>query len=270
MPTAVFSRDSSAENAEPAQEALPELKIIELPQTVTHDYLVDLIDQPAWKAILMAIVRQEKMDPWNIDIIMLADKYLEKIGTLEKANLRVPANAMLASAILLKTKSKTLRLTTLDELEKEDAQKELSAEERALLAAQIPELRGTRGMREGKVTLDELVKTIETMLTKSRSKNSFAKKMSGEVEFILPFAGMDIEKRMEDVFKLVQQKADSQGMVLFSQLVNGHQESGEVINVFIPLLFLANNGRLNLWQEEFWQEIFIRYTQNEPKKDSLQ
>lgn len=248
----------------PSLEELPELKTIEIPEDISHDYLVDLIDQPAWKTILLTIVKQEKMDPWNIDLIVLADKYLEKIYTLEKANLRIPANAMLASAILLKTKSKTLHITTLEDLEKAEAKKELTPEERALLAAGIPELRGTRSMREGKVTLDELVKTIETMLSKSRGKNSFAKQLK-EVEFVLPFAGMDIEKRMEEVMQLVQQRADSQGMVLFSQLLNGNRTPNEVINVFVPLLFLANNGQLALWQEEFWQEIFIRYKQNGTK-----
>ncbi len=248
-------------------EELPELKTIELPETVSHEYLVDLIDQPAWKTILLTIVRQEKMDPWNIDIILLADKYLEKIYALEKANLRIPANAMLASAILLKTKSKTLHITTLEDLEKAEAKKELTPEERALLAAGIPELRGTRSMREGKVTLDELVKRIETMLSKSRGKNSFAKQLK-EVEFVLPFAGMNIEKRMEEVMQLVRQRADSQGMVLFSQLMNGNKNPNEVINVFIPILFLANNGQLAIWQEEFWQEIFIWYTIQDTKKDS--
>lgn len=246
------------------EETVPELKTIELPDEVSHEYLVDLIEQPAWKAILMAIVRQEKMDPWNIDLVLLADRYLEKISALEKANLRVPANAMLASAILLKTKSKTLRITTLEDLEKEDEKKGLSPEERALLMRGIPELKGTRSLREGKVTLDELVKTIETMLTKSRSKNQFAKQLQ-EIQFVLPFSEMDIEKRMVEVLELVQQKMDSQGLALFSQLLPQKATPNETINVFVPLLFLANKGQLNVWQEEFWEEIFIRYTKNEQK-----
>jgi segregation and condensation protein A len=247
----------------PSLEELPELKTVELPETVSHEYLVDLIDQPAWKTILLTIVRQEKMDPWNIDLILLADKYLDKINSLEKANLRVPANAMLASAILLKTKSKTLHITTLEELEKAEAKKELTPEERALLAVGIPELRGTRSMREGKVTLDELVKNIESMLSKSRNKNSFAKQLQ-EIQFVIPFSGMDIEKKMEEVMQLVQRRADSQGMVLFSQLMNGNRTPNEVINVFIPILFLANKGQLSIWQEEFWEEIFVQL--NKPKE----
>lgn len=252
--------DSDSETEEP----MPELKTIDLPDEISHDYLVDLIEQPAWKAILMAIVRQEKMDPWNIDLVLLADRYLDKINALEKANLRVPANAMLASAILLKTKSKTLRITTLEDLEKEDEKKGLTPEERALLMRGIPELKGTRSMREGKVTLDELVKTIETMLTKSRSKNQFAKQFQ-EIQFVLPFSEMDIEKRMVEVLELVQQKMDSQGLALFSQLLPHKATPNETINVFVPLLFLANKNQLSIWQDEFWGEIFISIAKTNEK-----
>ncbi|MBU0635633.1 segregation/condensation protein A [Candidatus Micrarchaeota archaeon] len=251
-----FSSPKSKSVAD-SEQALPDLKTVELPETVSHEYLVDLIDQPAWKTILLTIVKQEKMDPWDIDIILLADKYLEKIGALEQANLRVPANAMLASAILLKTKSKSLRITTLDDLEKAEAKRELSPEERALLERGIPELRSMRGIREGKVTLDELVNTIEVMLNKSSAKTSLSKKFE-EIRFTLPFAEMNIETKMKDVLALVHEKMDSQGMVLFSQLANGKQGANEILNIFIPLLFLANNNKLSVWQEEFWEEIFVK------------
>ena len=217
--------------------------------------LVDLIDQPAWKTILLELVRSEKMDPWNIDICALADKYLQKINSLERANLRVPANAILASAILLKTKSKALKLSSLEEVEGQ-VLSELTAEERRLLEASIPELRGMRQARESRLTLDELVQSIEVILNKSKSKNRFDK-MFEEIKFAVPYNDFNIEEKMLEVLELVQQRCDSQGIVLFSQLINGNKAPVSVIQTFIPLLFLANKGKVNLWQEEFWQEIFI-------------
>ncbi len=230
---------------------------VTLPETVDHHYLVDLIDQPAWKTILLEIVRQEKMDPWDIDVGHLADRYLAKINALSQANLRVPANAMLACAILLKHKAKSLRLTSIeDELESE-MQKGLTPEERALLVSQIPELRNARPMREGKVTLDELVQTIEVLLHKSQSTGKLYRNLVPP-NFVVPFSEIDIEQKMNEVLALIRQKADSQGLVLFSHLANGAVTSNEIINLFIPLLFLANNGQVGLWQDEFWGEIFIR------------
>src|SRR3989338_3336399 len=237
-----------------------------LPEEVTHEYLVDLIDQPAWKTILLDIVKAEKMDPWNIDVIRLADLYLSKINLLERSNLRVPANAILATAILLKHKAKTLRLTSLEELEDELKEKELLPEERALLAAQIPELRGTRMMREGPVTLDSLVQTIETMLAKSSTQSRFAKKLE-ELRFVMPDPSFNIEEKMADVLNKIKARADSQGLVLFSQLTAEHKNDPiEVVNNFIPLLFLANRNQIMIWQEQFWEDIFIRWNKNQQEK----
>ncbi|MEK6820785.1 MAG: hypothetical protein AABY11_00095, partial [archaeon] len=41
-------------------------------QLTSSDDLVGLIDQPAWKTILISLVKNEKMDPWNIDVKDLA------------------------------------------------------------------------------------------------------------------------------------------------------------------------------------------------------
>ncbi len=265
-------RVDSSDSSEPVPEPVSSDEIREdsigyvLPDEVTHDYLVDLIDQPAWKTILLDIVKAEKMDPWNIDVIQLADAYLSKINLLEKSNLRVPANAILASAILLKHKAKSLRLTSLDEVEAELKEKELTPEERALLASQIPELRGTRMMREGRVTLDSLVQTIETMLAKSSTQSRFAKKLE-ELRFVMPDASFNIEEKMSDVMKRIESRADSQGLVLFSQLVVEHKSDPiEIVNTFLPLLFLANRNKISIWQEQFWEDIFIRWNKNEQEK----
>jgi chromatin segregation and condensation protein Rec8/ScpA/Scc1 (kleisin family) len=133
---------------------------------------------------------------------------------------------------------------------------ELSEEERRLLEASIPELRGQRQVRESRLTLDELVQSIETILSKSKSRNRFDK-MFEEIRFAIPYNDFNIEEKMLEVLELVKQRCDSQGIALFSQLVNGSKTPTQIIQTFIPLLFLANKGTVNLWQEEFWQEIFI-------------
>src|SRR3990167_1881053 len=68
------------------------------------DDLVQLIHYPEWKMILLDLIKKEKMDVWAIDIGVLARKYLKKIEELKETSLRLPANAILASAILLHLK----------------------------------------------------------------------------------------------------------------------------------------------------------------------
>jgi chromatin segregation and condensation protein Rec8/ScpA/Scc1 (kleisin family) len=55
---------------------------------------------------------------------------------------------------------------------------------------------------------------------------------------------------------------------MFSQLINGTKDPLQIIQVFIPVLFLANKGKLTVWQEEFWKEIFISLAENSQVQDA--
>ena len=226
-----------------------------LPETVD---LVDLIDQPAWKTILIELVKSEKMDPWNIDIIELAGKYLEKIGALGGTDLRIPANAILASAILLKFKSRILSIKPLDEEELAEAlamQKQLTPEQIAELEASLPELIGTRKLREGKVSLDELVSGIEKMLEQSKGRVDRRFIKMERPEFAIPFSNFSIDEKMGEIYTIIKEKSDSQGLLLFSALP--HATIAETVETFIACLFLTNNERINMFQEQFFGEIFL-------------
>src|SRR3989338_10535058 len=174
-----------------------------LPETVN---LVDLIEQPAWKTILIELVRTERMDPWNIDLIELAGKYLQKINGLGGTDLRIPANAILASAILLKFKSRILSIKPLDEEELADAlamQQQLTPEQIAELEASLPELTSIRKLREGKVSLDELVLGIEKMLEQSRNRVDKRFIKMERPEFQIPFGGFNIDEKMEEIYTII-------------------------------------------------------------------
>ena len=217
--------------------------------------LVDLIDQPAWKSILLDLVKSEKMDPWSIDVGELADKFLAKINLLEKADLRLPANAILASAILLKFKAKSLRISSLEEKEPE-----VSPEEIARMNALIPDLSSVRRGREGRVSLDELVNSIESIIEKTKTKE--AKRLFREVPvFQLPFTEENLEEKIDLIYARINERMDSQGLLLFSTLLDSDTPE-ERVNTFVPVLFLVNKNKINAWQEDFFGEIFISLRTN--------
>ena len=234
------------------QEALP---IENEDSPLQNVDLVDLIDQPAWKTILIDLVRTEKMDPWEIDVSELADKYLTKINLLEKADLRIPANAILASAILLRFKSKTLRLSSL-----EDPEPAISPEEIARMNASVPDITTMRKLREGKVSLDELVNSIESIIEKTRSRE--VKRIFKEVPvFHFPFSEENMKTRIDTVFEKINERVDSQGLVVFSTLLDD-STAEERVHTFVPILFLVNKGKILAWQDEFFGEIFISLRTN--------
>ncbi|MBT4191885.1 MAG: segregation/condensation protein A [Candidatus Diapherotrites archaeon] len=214
--------------------------------------LVDLIDQPAWKTILVDLVKSAKMDPWDIDVSELTGKYLEKINQLEHNSLRVPANAILACAILVKTKSKYLKLSSVEEEEEE--KQELTEDQRELFLEELPDLIANRSLREGRISLDELVDSIEGIIQQTDSKKGVTRNIP---RMELDFDTTSIEERLEEVFDLIKNKADSQGIVLFDDLVT-NKENDSIIDTFLPVLFLMNSGKILAYQEEFFGSIFVK------------
>src|SRR3989338_821694 len=205
--------------------------------------LVELIHEPTWKTILLSLVKSEKMDTWEIDISLLADKYLGKVNSMESSNLRVPANAILCSAILLKYKSKTLRIPSLEEFEEQDelSEEEIRKQERLFLAEGIPQLIAPRLMREGKVSLDDLVKSIESILEKTKRKS--LEKDRQELKFAVALTEYNIDERMNSVLKELHEKKDETSLVMFSELVK-QKPVLELIHIFVVLLFLHNQKKV--------------------------
>lgn len=244
------------------EEANPEG--IELPEGNVD--LVKLIDQPEWKTILIELVKTERMDPWNIDISELADKYLKRINELGGNDLRLPANAILASAILLRFKSRVLKLSSIDD-EDEDEFLQKKEREGQLIDEFLPELKAIRKIREGRITLDELVDAVENILVNTKKKGD-RKFIADRPEFTLPFSPIDIEKKMKEVYSQITKMVDSEGLVLFSALVEG-KRAYEIVDSFVPVLYLTNEGKINTWQDEWFGEIFISLNQeNEDKNKS--
>ncbi len=222
--------------------------------------LMQLIHQPAWKTILIELVKSNKMDPWNIDIADLAQKYLVKVQAMDGTDLRLPANAILCSALLLKFKSRVLKLSSIEDLDPEEEallqkQTQLAAEDKKFFDEYFPELKLEHKVREGKVSLDALVDLIEGMLEKTK-KGGSDKRLIERPDFKIPTNDYNIDKKMEALFKLIQKTVDETGLTRFSRVVAG-KEIVQIVDTFIPLLFLATKQRINIWQDDFFGEIFI-------------
>ena len=69
-----------------------------------------------------------------------------------------------------------------------------------------------------------------------------------------------IEERMEGVYNSIKQKVDSQGIVLFKNLIDADGVDG-VVDTFLPVLFLMNSGKVIAYQNEFFGEIFVQLIQ---------
>jgi len=213
--------------------------------------LESLVAETNWKEMLIDLVETEKLDPWSIDIAVVADKFVERVKTLQMLDLHVAANVVLASSILLRMKAETLLFE-----EEEEPNGEV---ETTRVIPQIPSL--TLKLRlppPRRVTLQELIKAIEEIMKiQQRVKKPLQQIQQIPIQINLNEKEIDIDKLMEETYKNVKEKVDSYGLVTFSQLVK-NKNIEEIIRTFVPLLFLMKNGKVLLFQEEFFGEIFIK------------
>jgi len=218
--------------------------------------LADLAGKPDWKSMLTNLVEQEQMDPWNVDVSKLVRVFLDSIKEMRKLNLRVPANAILAASVLLRFKSDSWSL------EKEEVLP-VFIPDVPYYAPEIPHLAPMMRTTARKVSVDELISAVGDIIVKEekkaqRRKLRAEKMIPMELLALVDFNGEHFEKKMTQVYRRIKNRADVQNLALFSQLLDKGCTTADVIDNLVPILHLANQQRINIWQEDVFGEIFIK------------
>lgn len=65
--------------------------------------------------ILVDMAKQGKIDPWNIDILDVTEKYLQRMIELKSLNLRVASRTLLFASILCRLQSNVLAGLSLED-----------------------------------------------------------------------------------------------------------------------------------------------------------
>jgi len=209
-----------------------------------------LVAEPTWKEMLLELVAKEQIDPWNIDLIDIAEKYLARIRQLQLLDLHIPANLILASSILLRFKSDAIRF---EEEEQVVEQEVFIADEQPPVEVPMLSLR-TRIPPKRRLTLGELVHALESVFEDVRKRATRAPPPMGHITITIP--KYDIEERMNELLARAQRLADKEGLLTFSALLKKRTRE-EKISTLIPVLHLAQDNKLSLAQEKFFGEIFI-------------
>lgn len=241
-------RHADSENAELEEEASSSPKA-PMPSDMSLEKIVLL---PTWREMLLDLVHQNTLDPWNIDVVDIATKYLERIRKIETSDLRIPANLILAAAILLRFKSDALQL---EEQVQQDTL-ETYIEEGVPVEIPMLELR-SRIPPKRRVTLDELLNAMEKVFQDSASRETVLKQVTLPANMEIKLSEFNVEEKIREVFGKVSANADSEGWVTFSSLL-GENSREEIIYTLLPLLYLAQEQKVTVLQEKFFGEIFIK------------
>ncbi|NOZ81563.1 MAG: segregation/condensation protein A [Candidatus Micrarchaeota archaeon] len=217
-----------------------------------------MVSEPSWEDVIIKIVADEGMDPWDIDISRLAERFIEFLNKSEQLDLRIPARFVLIAAILLRMKSdvfcpkkeRVLIPESPDSKEDSDILRKLAEAPELVPPVKRLPVRG--------VSLDELVTALKKAfeVRERRIRRKVRRNVKVE-DFVEPEE--DITERISKLTKRITEIIEELGSesVEFSKLVNEWRRE-EIVRTLIPLLHLSQEGSVSLEQKELFREIFVR------------
>jgi len=204
--------------------------------------------QPPWN-ILFELHRLQKVMPWDINISFLLTSFLEEMEKRGKIDFRASGVALDSSTTIYLMKSKLL-------LELEEPPLPPKAPPDFLPPPLFLPLR----YELTSTTIHHLLTVLDEVL-----KGERLSPLEPRLEPILPLPEflppldlylVEIEERMEKLYGFLCRLATGEKMVVFSKVVAGVKKL-EAVKTFIVLLFLAQRGKVSLWQEENFGELYI-------------
>ncbi len=208
-----------------------------------------LVKDATWKEMLVELVRNNQFDPWNIDITQIVDKYVEAVRTFKVMDLRVPANIILAAAVLLRLKSEVLTFTEPEPPLMDDGQPFVRPD------VQIEGLTlRLRPPLKRKIALTELIEAMEEAMS---IKERRATRFTALPQIPITIQKVDIEEELKNLHETISRHVDKKNMTTFSYLLKEGGFSDVLVQLFAPMLYLASRGQISLIQENFFGEIII-------------
>lgn len=239
-------------------------------------------DEVTWQTMIYDLVRTEKMDPWDINVGLLAQKFLDMVRQLKKMDFRISGKIILAAAILLKIKSNRLvdedilNLDRMFDMQNGEMQEGLLNEiiddfkqERELLK-NVELIPRTPQPRKRKVSIYDLVEALQKAIEVKKRR---VMKDLPPLEIKMPEKKVDITKLIFNVYgKIKGFFLNNEQKLTFTKLIPSESKEDKVYT-FIPLLHLANERKIDLFQEVNFGEIEIqllkKMAEEEKKEESV-
>lgn len=245
---------------------------MEKSERIGQEQLYDMLlsRELSWQEIIYDLISSEQLDPWDIDLALLASKYLTIIQELEEANFFISSKVLLAASILLRIKSEMLLnryMKSLDEILFGKPTSEEKLPERIILDEELPELLPKTPLpRLKKVSLQELMQALDRAIateTRRIRKEISQRQAMTNVGIVLPKFRINIRDKIKEIYSKIKDffKREPQQRLTFSMLAG--TEKSERIATFVPLLYLDTQSRIFLEQQNHFDEIYIWLKEHE-------
>ena len=230
--------------------------------------------------ILVNMAKQGKIDPWNIDIIDVTDKYLTHLFQSKSQNLRLTGRTILFASILLKLKSNILEGIAVADFEQQeeynldyddddsilDYEQDYIPTSNVVSIDEVLQRRTSVKLNHSRVvTLRDLVRQLEfyEMLDKKQSLKNAHERAKRRVRNYAKLTADDIVNLAHDEYieQGVERLRANLGEILERQ---DRIELNELtllgmdrISAYISLLFLTVDSDYDLVQDDFYSDLYV-------------
>lgn len=215
-------------------------------------------------AVIFELVVEREVDPCRIDLVSFSKLYLEKVKK-EGIDLFIAGKIVLMAWKILRLQSEEI-IRNMEKKEEETydyeipdwyGEDEIFYYTQKVMQNEIPLEKKIRRVPQRKVTLIELINAFEEAkeeVAKKARKRRSKKKEWGNVHAQDTMHKEDIEMDMH----IVMEKLSSlNGQAI--PLRELYSTKDEMLTMLLPLLFLAKEERIFIWQEDFpYGEIYIK------------
>jgi segregation and condensation protein A len=229
-------------------------------------------DDPFEKGVGMVfeLVVEQKLNPWDINLIEFSKMYLSRVKKATDLNLIVAGKLVYMAWEILKLQSEQV-LVRVDRPEQVEMlfegwepehldlfvdPFELGRGETLLHTEELPINEKIRRRADRPVTLIDLLDAFEEAKKESDIRQELSKFMQ---KYRRPdFDDKAHKESLEDDIALVWERIQKfgNGAIALSDLYNGSKE--DRVTVFVSVLFLTRMGKLSIWQEKVpFGEIFL-------------
>ncbi|MBU4284005.1 MAG: segregation/condensation protein A [Nanoarchaeota archaeon] len=227
-------------------------------------------DEITWQSIILDLIKTEQMDPWDINISLLSQKYIQMLKKLKDLDFRISGKIVLAAAILLRIKSSRLVGEDITELDRLLAGQDLEE----LQEDFYEELENEFEAGQGSIVFDKPVLTPRTPQPRKRKVSVYdlidalqkaLELKKRRVMRNIPAAKIEVPKKTVEITSIIREVYEkitgfffkNNGKKLtFTKIIPSDSKEDKVLT-FIPLLHLTNQRKINLLQREHFGEIEI-------------
>ena len=220
----------------------------------------------SWKVIILDLIKSEQMDPWDVNISLLTQKYIERLHQMKEQDLKVGGKVLLAAAILLRVKSNKLVGDDLDDFDRliagsdvsqeqfyDELEQELARGEEMGLKEEYELLPRLPQARRRKVSVYDLVKALDKALEVKQRRVLHS--MPTPLE--LPARKFDVTAAIAGLFHRIMSLFSIRKKLTFKELLSSNSKQ-EKVYTLIPLLHLSNQQKVELEQSEPFGDIHIK------------